>query len=745
MIRTARVQFMAPPRWVTTSATAADDSSSERKLTMIFSGKTIQLEIDSSAIATLCFDRQDGPVNKLDRLTLAELEEAIELLQQQVDIKGLLLSSAKHTFIVGADVTELFGHFSLDDFAFKAWLRQTHRVFGAIENLPYPTVAAINGMALGGGFELALCCDYRILTDDARVGLPEVNLGIYPGWGGSVRLPRIVGLQAGLDWMLTGRPQKASDALAIKAVDQVVDGQMLVAEAKILIEQQLDGGYLVNRERKWKSIPSTEATQSILFEISNKVKKRFGHHYPAPSALVALVREHHVLDFSEAIECEVECFPGVAKGPVARSLIGLFLNDQLLKSKAKSAKTKARKVNRSAVLGAGIMGGGIAYQSALTGTPILMKDIDDQALELGLGEADKLLEKRVERGRLSKEQKTAVLTMIDVSLVYENLDDVGLVVEAVVENPAVKAAVLVEVEAEVGEDTVLASNTSSISITRLAQNLKRPDKFCGMHFFNPVHAMPLVEVIRGEQSSEETIATTVAYAASMGKTPIVVNDCPGFLVNRILFPYFNAFNRLLKDGVRFERIDKVMEDFGWPMGPAYLADVIGLDTLVHADGVMVEGFPERMGHDGKPVVNQMVDKGMLGQKNGQGFYRYGIDDNDRRFKKANSQALDTVQAMAEHTVEISDHEIAERMMIPLCLEAVHCLEEEIVGTAAEVDMGLILGLGFPRFRGGPLRYIDNLGLDVFSALVEKYRDLGALYQPTVGLASRLARKQNFFN
>lgn len=713
---------------------------------MIYSGIAIALEIDSGGIAELRFDRQDGPVNKLDRLTLNELADAIEQLQQHPEVKGLILSSGKGAFIVGADITEFSANFEMEYAPFKAWLRQSHRLFATIENLPYPTVAAINGVALGGGFEVALTCDYRILANDGRVGLPEVNLGIYPGWGGTVRLPRLTGLQTALDWMLSGRTHKADKALAVGAIDQIADVNALIDAARELIEvRAADRAFLENRQRKWAPIPASEDTQNLLFDASNMVKKRFGRHYPAPATLIELLREQLSLDFAEAIEREVERFPALAKGPVARSLIGLFLNDQLLKGKAKAALKKARGVNRSTVLGAGIMGGGIAYQSALTGTPILMKDISQQALELGLGEAEKLLSKQVDRGRLNEGQKAAILAKIDSSLAYQKMDEVGLVVEAVVENPKVKATVLAEVEAEVSEDAVLASNTSSISITRLAKDLKRPQNFCGMHFFNPVHAMPLVEVIRGEKTSEETIATTVAYAATMGKTPIVVNDCPGFLVNRILFPYFNAFNRLLKDGVDFQRIDKVMEDFGWPMGPAYLADVVGLDTLIHADSVMVEGFPSRMGHDGEPIANAMVGKGMLGQKNGQGFYRYGVDDNGRRFKEANPDCEAIVSTMVKRHVDISDHEIGERMMIPMCLEAVRCLEEGVVDTAAEVDMGLVLGLGFPRFRGGPLRYIDTLGLEVFASLAEKHRDLGPLYRPSEDLGARLARKEQFFN
>ena len=287
------------------------------------------------------------------------------------------------------------------------------------------------------------------------------------------------------------------------------------------------------------------------------------------------------LPLEGALEIEAEGFAELAKSPEATSLIGLFLGDQLLKKKAKISKKIARPVNRSAVLGAGIMGGGIAYQSAFKGIPIAMKDIAQSQLDLGMKEAAKIMQKRIDRGQMELERMTNILTEITPTISYENIANADLVVEAVVEKESVKKSVLSETESIISKNAILASNTSTISITKLAKGLRRPEQFCGMHFFNPVHRMPLVEVIRGEKSSEETIASTVAFATAMGKSPIVVNDCPGFLVNRVLFPYFAGFTGLVSDGVDYEHIDKVMEKFGWPMGPACLLDVVGIDTAYH--------------------------------------------------------------------------------------------------------------------------------------------------------------------
>jgi 3-hydroxyacyl-CoA dehydrogenase/enoyl-CoA hydratase/3-hydroxybutyryl-CoA epimerase/enoyl-CoA isomerase len=305
--------------------------------------------------------------------------------------------------------------------------------------------------------------------------------------------------------------------------------------------------------------------------------------------------------------------------------------------------------------------------------------------------------------------------------------------------------VLAEVEEQVGESTILTSNTSTISISRLAQNLKRPENFCGMHFFNPVHRMPLVEVIRGEKTSDAAVAATVAYARAMGKTPIVVNDCPGFLVNRVLFPYFGGFSFLVEQGADFQRVDKVMEKFGWPMGPAYLLDVVGMDTAVHANEVMAEGFPERMARDSKTAIQVMFDDDRLGQKNAKGFYAYEEDKKGKPKKVSDETVYTLLQDVVGEKQEFSDDNIIARMMVPLCLETVRCLEDGIVDSPAEADMALIYGIGFPPFRGGALRYIDALGVAEFVKLADTLADeLGPLYAPTEQLRQMAQTNARFY-
>ncbi|SUP47298.1 fatty oxidation complex, alpha subunit [Vibrio metschnikovii] len=371
-----------------------------------------------------------------------------------------------------------------------------------------------------------------------------------------------------------------------------------------------------------------------------------------------------------------------------------------------------------------------------------MKDIAQPSLDLGMTEASKLLNKQLERGKIDGFKMAGILASITPSLHYAGIEQADVIVEAVVENPKVKAAVLSEVESQVSDNTIITSNTSTIPINLLAKSLKRPENFCGMHFFNPVHRMPLVEIIRGEKTSDDTINRVVAYAAKMGKSPIVVNDCPGFFVNRVLFPYFGGFSLLLRDGADFTQIDKVMErQFGWPMGPAYLLDVVGLDTAHHAQAVMAEGFPERMGKQGRDAIDVLYEANKYGQKNGHGFYSYSIDKKGKPKKNFSDEILSLLADVCANPQPFEAQTIIERMMIPMINEVVLCLEEGIIASPQEADMALVYGLGFPPFRG-VFRYLDTIGLEQYIAMARQHQHLGAMYhlpQTVTGYGRKRAR------
>ncbi len=713
---------------------------------MLFSGQAIKVSLLPSGIAQLIFDLEGSSVNKFDRLTMNELGEATAVIGKS-DARGVIFSSAKSTFIVGADITEFTGLFATGSEAIRDWIGRANEVFNAIEDLSLPTVAAINGVALGGGFELALSADYRVALESAVVGFPEVKLGILPGFGGTVRLPRLIGSEKAIAWISQGSHIPSRIALAEKALDAIVANDDLIAAAERIIEDCLNGSLDYTAQRVIKTSPVLEMPETLaaLFTVAKPpVVKASGPHYPAPLTAVEVMEKGVLESRAGALAEEHKGFIQLAGTNTAANLVQMFLNDQFLASKSRALSKGVPVISRAAVLGAGIMGGGIAYQSALRGTPIVMKDIAQAGLDLGINEARTLVAKQVKRGKMTTESADKIIGSITPSLAYEDLAGAELVVEAVVENESVKKSVLAELESIVADDAIIATNTSTISVDSLATALNKPERFCGMHFFNPVPLMPLVEVIRGQKTSKETIASTVAYAKALGKTPIVVNNCPGFLVNRILFPYFGAFSTLVYEGADFRQIDRVMEEFGWPMGPAYLLDVVGIDTAVHAQAVMAAGFA-RMKLGFESAIDKLYSQGDLGQKSGRGFYEYVVDENGRIKKQPNPEIDALIAGVSAKRRNFRDNEIRDRMMLALCLETVRCLEDGIVETAIEADMGLVLGLGFPKFRGGALRFIDQLGLAEFCELADSYAHLGPMLAPTAKLREMAEAKLSYYS
>lgn len=715
---------------------------------MIYQSDTIQVKEVQSGVAELCFNSPSS-VNKLDLATLESLDKALDALGTQSNIKGLLLTSSKEAFIVGADITEFLGLFAKPDEELDKWLQFANSIFTKLEDLPMPSLSVLKGHTLGGGCECVLATDLRIGDKTTSIGLPETKLGIMPGFGGCVRLPRVIGADSAMEIITQGKACRADEALKLGLLDAVVDNDALYESGlKTLndaINEKVD--WQARRKQKTSALTLSKLESMMSFTMAKGlVAQKAGPHYPAPMTAVIAIEAGARCARNEALDIERKHFIKLAKSPEAKSLVGLFLNDQYIKGIAKkAAKSASKDTSRAAVLGAGIMGGGIAYQSALKGVPVIMKDIAQASLDLGMKEASKLLNKRLSRGRIDGFKMAGILASITPSLHYAGIEESDVVVEAVVENPNVKAAVLSEVETHVSEEAVIASNTSTIPINLLAKSLKRPENFCGMHFFNPVHRMPLVEIIRGEHTSDETINRVVAYAAKMGKSPIVVNDCPGFFVNRVLFPYFGGFSKLLRDGADFTQVDKVMErQFGWPMGPAYLLDVVGIDTAHHAQAVMAQGFPERMGKEGRDAIDALFDANKYGQKNGSGFYTYTIDRKGKPKKSFSPEILPVLADVCAQSQVFDDQTIIQRVMIPMINEVVLCLEEGIIASPQEADMALIYGLGFPPFRGGVFRYLDSIGIAEYVAMAQAYSDLGAMYQVPQTLFDMAERGETFY-
>lgn len=715
---------------------------------MEFQGRALRCGMLENGIVELTFDLQGDSVNKFNRTTMEEFRSVIDEMQKDASLKGLLISSAKDVFIVGADITEFLSVFQMPREELVALMRKQQQIFLDMENLDIPSICALNGYALGGGFEIALASTFRVAAATAKVGLPEVKLGLLPGFGGTSRLPRMIGADNALEWIAAGDEQTAESALKVGAIDAVVEPDSLRISALKMLNAAVNWEieWRHRREQKHESLHLNENEAMMVFETARAfIAQKAGKNYPAPMTIAGVMQAAAGMPLTEALEIEAEGFVELAKSPEARALIGLFLGDQSLKKNAKKMRKSARQVNKSAVLGAGIMGGGIAYQAAQKGYPIAMKDIASEQLELGLSEVAKILQRRFDRGRIDSLKISKTLNQITPTLSYENLQDADMVIEAVVEKDTVKRIVFQEIEEVVSENAVIASNTSTISINSLASGLRHPERFCGMHFFNPVHRMPLVEIIRGDKSSDSTIATTVAFASDLGKSPVVVNDCPGFLVNRVLFPYFAGFAQLIKEGADYEMVDRIMEKFGWPMGPAWLLDVVGIDTSHHAGGVLAQGYPDRMSDDNTSIITMMYSHNRLGKKNNRGFYVHSSDRKGRP-RKERDPNMESILAEMELSKgrNFSDSEIIDRMMLPMLMESSRCLEDGIVNSPSEVDMALIYGLGFPPFRGGIFRWADEVGLSSLCGSAEKLLKFGKIYQPTGQIQKMVANNDVFY-
>ncbi|VTU39975.1 fatty acid oxidation complex subunit alpha FadB [Variovorax sp. PBL-E5] len=698
----------------------------------MYQGHNLKADLRDDGIVHLCFDRGGESINKFDARTVRELREAIAAIAAAPGVRGVLITSAKDVFIVGADITEFTDTFRMAQDALVAHIERSNEVFVALEDLGVPTLAEINGYAFGGGLELPLAAQLRVMSTTAQVGVPEVKLGLFPGFGGTVRLPRVAGAAAAAEWVSSGAAFDAEAALRDGVVDAIAAPGSLRDASTALLRQAIAGevDWRARRQRKLDALADLPAARAAYDQAAVRAEAISGKHQPARLAAVELMKAAAPLDRAGALAAEARAFAHIALTQAAGSLVRTFLDDQALKKGFRKHAAGALPVRKAAVLGAGIMGGGIAYATALAGVAVRMKDVSAAQLERGMDEFRKQLARWMKRGK-SQADADRVASLCVPQLGTEGFGEVDLVIEAVPEKLALKLQVLADTEKQVGAHAIIASNTSSLRIDDLARGLARPANFVGMHFFNPVPVMRLVEVIRGSRTSDAAVSTAVAHAVAMGKSPVVVKDCPGFLINRILTHYTCAFLQVVADGADFVQVDRALEAFGWPMGPALLQDVVGMDTGAHVVDVISAGYPDRMPPLAHNALKLMVSRGRLGQKSGLGFYRYETDPAGKPRKRLaeDSHAL-LAEVQPQGTRHFDDAELVERLMLPLVLEAGRALEDGIVGSAAELDMALLLGVGFPAYLGGALHYADWLGMPAVIAQSDKYAHLGPAYRAT---------------
>lgn len=708
--------------------------------------------VNKGEYAVLELDLVGEKVNKLSSPVMMRLQQVLQEVEKSSYKLLVVLSRKKNIFIAGADIEEIK---ALNDkeSIFKA-VESGQNIISQFEDLKIPVVAAIHGACMGGGTELALACDYRVASDasSTRIGLPETQLGIIPGFGGCVRLPRVVGLIQSLQIILPGAAIRADKAKKIGLVDEVIPEAIFEQKVEEFVQGILKKG--AKKRRKvyapnlmGKLMESPLLKWKIFAESKKSVMKQSKGHYPAPlKALEVVQKTYGMSNRDKALRIEREGFAEVALTDISKNLIQLFFWMENIKKRnglpaGSTSTVKPREIKHMAVLGAGTMGGGIAQLAADKGVFVRMKDISNEALKRGFEAAADIWNKKVKRRRMTEKEMQAKMGHLTGTLDYSGFNNMDLVVEAVVEDMNIKKKVIAETASHCPENCIIATNTSSLSVNEMAEAHPKPENFIGLHYFNPVHKMPLVEVIRGRHTSDEVTTTVFEFAKRMGKTPVVVNDGPGFLVNRLLLPWLSEALFILEDGEDIRTVDRYYtHQFGMPMGPYRLMDEIGIDVCMKVLKIFKSSFGDRM--QVSKLVEKVSQTQRFGKKNLKGFYKY--DENGRE------QGVDeTVYAelgLPASKGGLPAQEIIDRGIYAMINEAaLALLQDKIVESAEEVDIAMIFGTGFPPFRGGLLKYADSVGIKNLVERLESFESkYSARFKPTSPLLDLVNTGKTFY-
>ncbi len=701
--------------------------------------KYFNLKTDERGIATLTFDTPKSSVNVLCFEALYELEQLLVKLRADKSIKVLFIQSAKKgIFIAGADIKEIKAFKDSEETLKK--LRYGQEIFNNLETLPFPTVAVIDGACLGGGLELAMSCTYRIATNEAhtRIGLPEVSLGIIPGLGGTQRLPMLVGFTKAIELITASKRLKGDKALKLGLVDASVPAGYLGFKKEEYTKEILAGTLEAKVSKRRKGLKWYETlapVKALIAKMARKeVLKKTGGHYPAPLSAIDVLEETQTMSLEDGLKVELEYFKPLATSDISKNLIELFFTSEALKKETFS-KAKAKTIESAAVIGVGTMGSGIAWALAHKDIPVRLGARKMSSIAKAMAKMMKNFESIKRRGRLTDREIGLKMDRVTHSTTMQGFEQADIILEAVSEDPVVKNKVYASLEEKVKKGAIIATNTSSLGITELVKERKYPKRFVGMHFFNPVSRMPLVEIIAGEETSDKTVATVVSLAKKLGKTPIKVSECAGFLVNRTLLPYLNEAAKMFEEGENVEQIDKLLTEFGMPMGPFTLADEVGIDIGEKVSAILYEAYGERM----KPsaLLEQMTAKEWLGKKTGTGFYSH------KGKAKAHNEHISELHTSNPH---LSDETILDRCILIMVNEAAKCLEEGVVDNARYLDMAMVMGTGFPAFRGGLLRYADSEGLEsVVARLQGLEEEYGERFTPASLLVEMAENNKRFYD
>ena len=706
--------------------------------------RVITMEIEQG-IAVLTFDLPDSPVNTFTARAQDDLRTAFEQIEREPSIRGsVIISGKKDNFIAGADI-EAFLSYTTAAQAEDA-SRDGHAKFDAVAN-GKPVVCAIHGGCLGGGTELALAAHWRIATDHPKtsLSLPEVQLGLIPGAGGTQRLPQLIGLQAALDMILTGKTIRAKKALQLGLVDEVVHPSILRRIAVQRAIELADG----SRQRESKQRGAGEMLldenpigRAIVFRKAKEgVLAKTKGLYPAPLAALDAVAAGYSSD-NDGYQTEARLFGELAMSPESQELVFLFFATTALKRDMGvdvAPLPTPLRVEKLGIIGAGFMGAGIASVASPAGTIVRMKDADTTRVAKGLASVREVLREKLVKKQVTRPQFDELMHAVSGTTDYSGFGNADLIIEAVFEDLQVKHQVVRELEAVVPADAIIASNTSTIPIARIASASARPERVLGMHFFSPVHKMPLLEIITHPGNDPQVVVSAVAYGRKLGKTVIVVRDGPGFYANRVLSPYVNAAGLMLDEGVGIEAIDEALVAFGFPVGPITLVDEVGLDVATKAGAIVAESFGARMAPN--ESLQRVIKAGRLGRKGKRGFYQY----DDAGKKGGVDSSVYELLPSGQRRITMPADRIVTRCVYAMLNEAVLCLEDGILRSARDGDIGAVFGIGFPPFRGGPFRYIDRLGAAaVVATLDELEREFPGRYRAAGMLRSMAALGERFY-
>ena len=664
-------------------------------------------------VCVLIFDRPDSGANIFDAATLQDLSGHLDFIEKQAGLKGVIVTSAKKSiFIAGADLQTLLRQAQTGEM--RAFIAEGQRIFNRLAALRIPTVAAIHGACAGGGYEITLACDHRVASDApaTRIGLPETTLGLVPAWGGATRLPRLIGPENAAEVILKGKLYAAPEALKLGLVDEVVEQDQLLEAARA----KLDSQKRVSPERPASARPgSIQAPRS---------------QNPAPARAAEIINQSLTGSVDESLARELDAIVELGETESTRNLIrNFFLADRYRKG---ISKTPAEKFTHAAVIGAGVMGSGIAQWLSSRGVSVILRDVSIEVLDRGLANIEKTYAEAVTRGLMSEEKAKKGRSCIVASANPGPLREVQIVIEAASEKLEIKKAIFHDLDSKIDDTDILATNTSALSIGTLAAQTKHPERVIGLHFFNPVSRMKLIEVVTGDQTSQETKERALAFARQIGKVPVVVRDSPGFLVNRVLFPYLLDAAELFEQGVDAKQIDTVLVEWGMPMGPLRLIDEVGVDITVDIAATLEKSLGVR----GRTpaILKKMQDAGMLGRKVGSGFYKY--EGKEQAPNEAIEQWRDASKAP-----QMSADDLALRLVYLMVNEAARCLEEKVVASPEDADYGMILGTGFAPLRGGPLRFADHFGIAEMVSAGDRH---GGKFQPCDLLRQHAEKGTKFY-